>query len=103
MKTGTFRRFLSWVMVLAMALSFAVPAMATEQSVVVVDDTVTNSSLDHYFTYSAATSTDGMTGWVADTKASIAAAGTNNASGNDVAQTQHWVWNSNYDEAKKHT
>ena len=103
MRTDTFRRFLCWVMVLAMVMSFTVPAMAAGEAAVVVDDTVTNSTLDHYFTYTAATSTDGYTGWVADTKSSIPAAGTTNAGGVDVAQTQHWVWNPDYSEAKKHT
>lgn len=68
-------------------------AAAESTSSIVVDDTVTSG--DHYFTYTAATDVNGLTGWAADRKASII--------GSEEAKTQHWVWNRNYEEASKHT
>ena len=103
MKTGTFRRFLCLVMILSMVLSFTLPAMAADSTAVVFDDTVTDSTKDHYFTYTTATDPNGMTGWAADVKSSIQTVGVTNAGGSDVAQSQHWVWNNDYNEAKKHT
>ena len=103
MKHSNFKRFLCLVLVFAMVLPFSVYGISAADTPVVVDDTVTDSSLEHYFTYTSATDPNGMTGWASDTKASIQTVGTTNDAGNDVAQTQHWVWNTDYSEASKHT
>ena len=95
-------RLMKVMMVLSMVVSMFVPqiqkALAAVEAYEVVDDTATNPSDDHYFTYSEATSEDGLTGWVADTKKTIIDQDHTTAS-----QTQHWVWNEDYNEAKKHT
>ena len=103
MKHSNFKRFLCLVLVFAMVLPFSVYGVTAAETPVVVDDTVTDSTLDHYFTYTSATDPNGMTGWASDTKGSIQTVGTVNDAGNDVAQTQHWVWNQDYAEASKHT
>ena len=103
MKHSNFKRFLCLVLVFAMVLPFSVYGISAAETPVVVDDTVTDSTLDHYFTYTSATDPNGMTGWASDTKGSIQTVGTVNDAGNDVAQTQHWVWNQDYSEASKHT
>ena len=96
-------RLMKVMMVLSMVVSMFVPQIqnalaAGTEAYEVVDDTATNPSDDHYFTYSEATSEDGLTGWVADTKKTIIDQDHTTAS-----QTQHWVWNEDYNEAKKHT
>ena len=101
MKHSAFKRFLSLVLAFAMVLSCGVTGIHAAETALVVDDTVTSG--DHYFTYTSATDPNGLTGWASDTKSSIASAGTVNAAGDDVAKTQHWVWNTNYSEASKHT
>ena len=99
MRNKFIKILLSLSMVLSMFLPQVQVALAADtETYTVVDDTVTNSSDDHYFTYSAATSTDGMTGWVSDTKSSI-----NDDKHAESAKSQHWVWNEDYSEAKKHT
>ena len=103
MKTSMLKRLLCLVMVISMVLPFSVYGVTAAETAVVVDDTVTDSTLDHYFTYTDATDPNGMTGWASDTKASIQTVGTVNDAGNDVAQTQHWVWNTDWSEASKHT
>lgn len=70
-----------------------VVGFAESTSSILVDDTVTSG--DHYFTYTTATDPNGLTGWAQDRKASII--------GIEEAKTQHWVWNTNYEEARKHT
>ncbi|MDQ6422949.1 Ig-like domain-containing protein [Paenibacillus sp. LHD-117] len=89
-----FHIVLAAVMVLSTVLT-ANPAVgyAESTSSIVVDDTVTSG--DHYFTYTAAADVNGSTGWAADRKSSII--------GIEEAKTQHWVWNTNYEEARKHT
>ena len=79
--------------VLAVDTAAAQPAAA--DAGIVVDDTVTDSTLKHYFTYTAATDPTGHRGWAADTKASII--------GDTAAKTQHWVWDESPAEAGKHT
>ncbi len=70
-----------------------VPAAAEEG--ILVDDTVTDSTQKHYFTYSESGATDGWNGWCADTKDTI--------HGDQYAQTQHWIWNDTPGEGVKHT
>lgn len=85
-----------WLAVLALVCAAAPAAVyAAPDEGLVVDDTVTDASLDHFFTYTDATDPQGLTGWAADTKASI--------NGSAEAKTQHWVWNRDWNEAKKHT
>ena len=85
---------LASALVLTTVLS-ANPAVGFAESIssILVDDTVTSG--EHYFTYTAATDSNGLTGWAQDRKASII--------GIEEAKTQHWVWNRNYEEARKHT
>ncbi len=97
------KKFTKVLLALSMLVSTVLPQLqsafaAGAEAYVVVDDTTTSSSNDHYFTFSDATSTDGKTGWVADTKGTIV-----DNQHADAAKTQHWVWNENYNEAKKHT
>lgn len=66
------------------------------ETAVIVDDTVTDQTKKHYFTYTAATDKNGETGWAADRKPTI--------EGDENAKTQHWVWNNkSHAEAAKHT
>ena len=65
---------------------------AAENELIVDDITTTGT---HYFTYSEETDVNGRNGWAADKKSSI--------QGDEYAQTQHWVWNENSNEAAKHT
>ena len=97
------KKFLKAVLALSMVLTTFLPQLqvalaAAVESYVLVDDTTTNSDDDHYFTFSEATSSDGLTGWVSDTKTSI-----QDAKHSAAAQSQHWVWNKDYAEASKHT
>lgn len=62
---------------------------------VLVDDTETDSTKKHYFTYSDAKDQSGHHGWAADTKDAIV--------GDTAAQTQHWVWDEHPEESGKHT
>ena len=90
------RRWLKSVLGCLLAVTLAFPAnmlaVAADEPFV-VDDTVTSGT--HYFTYTPAVDPNGQTGWSADVKDAI--------QGSHEAKTQHWVWNENYDEAKKHT
>lgn len=92
-----FYSFLASVMaattVLTAAASPAVSYAAESASSIIVDDTVTSG--EHYFTYTAATDVNGLTGWASDRKSTII--------GIEEAKTQHWVWNTNDEEARKHT
>ena len=100
------KRILPMILSLLVVLNSVLPSVgsiAADSDYLVVDDTVISSSEDHYFSYTDAIDPNGLTGWAADTKGAIHAAGKTNAEGNDVAQTQHWVWNTNYAEAAKHT
>lgn len=85
---------LTSVMVLTTVITVnPVEGYAESTSNLIVDDTVTSG--DHYFTYTTATDPKGLTGWAKDRKSSII--------GIEEAKTQHWVWNMNYEEARKHT
>lgn len=70
------------------------PSAAADEGVI-VDDTVTDNTQKHYFTYSAEKDQSGHKGWAEDTKDKIV--------GGTEAKTQHWVWDQNPAEAGKHT
>lgn len=70
-------------------------AITADEKGIIVDDTETDSSLEHYFTYSENMDQSGLKGWASDANAKT--------DESFEAKTQHWVWNSSYDEAKKHT
>ncbi len=74
--------------------SCGIAVKAADQGVI-VDDTQTDMASAHYFAYSEAVSTDGTTGWVNDVKDTI--------NGDIEAKTQHWVWTTDENEARKHT
>ena len=74
--------------------SCGIAVKAADQGVI-VDDTQTDMASAHYFAYSEAVSTDGRTGWVNDVKDTI--------NGDIEAKTQHWVWTTDENEARKHT
>lgn len=95
MKSKYTKLFLSLMVTFSAIISFELTQIAAEEDFLVVDDIETTNSNENYFTYTAASDPAGATGWAADTKSTI--------SGDQVAKTQHWVWNSNYAEAAKHT
>lgn len=88
-----------WLLIFGMIPDFGMPmvrAEETSQEYVIIDDVQTDSSADHFFTFTEATDARGWIGWAADVKQSIGES--------DEAKSQHWVWNNqSNEEARKHT
>ena len=92
MKNKFFKLTLCLMMIMSIIVPVSSEVLANEDFVI-VDDSITDSAEENYFTYSGSFDPNGATGW-----------STGDANfGTGELNTQHWVWNSNNTEASKHS
>ncbi|MEG2837456.1 MAG: Ig-like domain-containing protein [Erysipelotrichaceae bacterium] len=86
-------------MIFTSLFSNGIPFVKASSNYTVVDDNVTDASLKNYFTFSSASDPNGETGWAY----TAVKDSTIDSVHPSEAKSEHWVWNENNAEAKKHT